>query len=132
MNKKIFIIATMIFTLFMGLQILSTTEAYHYPESRNNGKYVWAGRMNDYGCYVDTTSFYVTENSNSYKDWSQIVLLYDNDNLVKSVTQTFHWDSQYGACVGGKGIRPIKDQYSDLMTQFRTGWKYAFGYDFVN
>lgn len=99
---------------------------YRYPSQHNNGTYVWAGYMKGFGCYLDTNSIHVFDNTSDYKDWEQVVKIYDEDNFVNSVTQNFHWDPQNGACVGGRGISKITDR--NLMYQFETGWQYAFGY----
>ena len=98
---------------------------YRYPGQHNNGTYVWAGYMKGFGCYLDTNSIHVFDNTSDYKDWEQVVKIYDEDNFVNSVTQNFHWDPQNGACVGGRGISKITDR--NLMYQFETGWQYAFG-----
>ena len=89
---------------------------------------VWAGHMKNYDCYLDTQSVYVFDNTNQYKDWKQVVKLYDEDRFVESATQNFHWDPQEDACVGGRGISRITDK--NLMYQFETGWQYAFGHSF--
>lgn len=101
---------------------------YRYPQQRENGRLVWAGYMKNYSCYLDTQSVHVFDNTNEYKDWEQVVKLYDEDRFVESVTQNFHWDPQEGACVGGRGISRITDK--NLMYQFETGWQYAFGHSF--
>lgn len=101
---------------------------YRYPGQHNNGIFVWAGYMNGLGCYLDTNSIHVFDNTSEYKDWEQVVKLYNEANFVNSVTQKFHWDPQNGACVGGRGISKITDR--DLMYQFETGWQYAFGYSY--
>ncbi len=98
---------------------------YRYPSQHNNGTYVWAGYMKSFGCYLDTNSIHVFDNTSNYKDWEQVVKIYDEDNFVNSVTQNFHWDPQNGPCVGGRGISKITDR--NLMYQFETGWQYAFG-----
>lgn len=89
---------------------------------------VWAGRMKNYDCYLDTQSVHVFDNTNQYKDWEQVVKLYDEDRFVESATQNFHWDPQEGACVGGRGISRITD--TNLMYQFEAGWQCAFGHSF--
>ena len=101
---------------------------YRYPQERENGRLVWAGYMKNYGCYLDTQSIHVFDNTNQYKDWEQIVKLYDENRFVESVTQNFHWDPQEGACVGGRGISRITD--TNLMYQFEAGWQCAFGHSF--
>ena len=101
---------------------------YRYPQQRENGRLVWAGYMKNYGCYLDTQSVHVFDNTNQYKDWEQVVKIYDEDYFVESATQKFHWDPQNGACVGGRGISRITDK--NLMYQFETGWQYAFGQSF--
>lgn len=101
---------------------------YRYPQQRENGRLVWAGYMKGFGCYLDTQSVHVLDNTNQFKDWEQVVKLYDEDRFVESVTQNFHWDPREGACIGGRGISRIRDQ--NLMYQFETGWQYAFGQRF--
>ena len=101
---------------------------YRYPQQRENGRLIWAGYMKNYGCYLDTQSVHVFDNTNQYKDWEQVVKLYDEDRFVESVTQNFHWDPQEGACVGGRGISRITDK--NLRYQFEAGWQYAFGHSF--
>lgn len=106
----------------------SNKSVYHYPEQRENGRLVWAGYKYGLGCYLDTQSVHVRDDTNQFKDWVQVVKLYDEDRLFESLTQNFHWDPQNGACLGGRGISPIRDQNS--MLQFETGWQYAFGQKF--
>ena len=101
---------------------------YRYPGQHNNGIYVWAGYMRGYGCYLDTNSVHVFDNTSEYKDWEQVVRLYDEDKFVESIIQKFHWDPQNGACVGGRGISRITDK--NLMYQFETGWRHAFGTEY--
>lgn len=101
---------------------------YRYPGQHNNGIYVWAGYMNGLGCYLDTSSIHVFDNTSEYKDWEQVVRLYEEDRFVESVIQNFHWDPQNGACVGGRGISRITDK--NLMYQFETGWRHAFGTEY--
>lgn len=101
---------------------------YRYPGQHENGRLVWAGYMNGLGCYLDINSIHVFDNTSDYKDWEQVVKLYDEGKPANSVTQNFHWDPQNGACVGGRGISKITDR--NLMYQFETGWQYAFGYGY--
>ena len=101
---------------------------YRYPGQHENGRLVWAGYINGRGCYLDTQSIHVFDNTNQYKDWEQVVKLYDEDHFVERVTQKFHWDLQNGACIGGRGISRITDK--NLMYQFEAGWQYAFGQSF--
>lgn len=108
--------------------ITDTRKNYKYPEQRNEGIYVWVGYMNGLGCYLDTSSIHVFDNTSEYKDWEQVVRLYEEDKFVKSVVQNFHWDPQNGACVGGRGISRITDK--NLMYQFKTGWRHAFGTEY--
>ena len=101
---------------------------YRYPGQREEGKLIWSGYINNHGCYLDTNSVHVFDNTSEYKDWEQVVMLYDDDKFLESVKQNFHWDPQNGACVGGRGISKITD--NQLMYQFEAGWQCAFGYSY--
>ena len=62
---------------------------YRYSQQRENGRLVWAGYMKNYGCYLDTQSVHVFDNTSQYKDWEQVVKIYDEDYFVESATQKF-------------------------------------------